>query len=86
MYHEMLPELPAVAVWTKDRRRLLQSRWREHPRMDFWRNFFAGIRESKFLMGKGKRARDGPPFKADLEWLLNEGNFAKVFEGKYDDD
>ena len=84
LYHELLPELPRVEKLTKARVGYVQQRWREDlPSVDSWRAYFADVRNSKFLMGKSQ-GRDGkPPFRADLEWLIRPGNFAKVAEGKY---
>ena len=80
LYHEILPELPRVKNWTKKRRSSLSARWREDPKhqtLEYWKRFFEHVRNCPFLMGNG----DGPRF--DLEWLVKEGNFVKVIEGKY---
>lgn len=87
LYHEVLPELRQIREWNETRRRLLQRRWSENPErqnLDWWRQFFGYVRESKFLMGK-TTGRDGRPFDCDLEWLIRPTNFAKVIEGKYED-
>lgn len=82
LYHETLPELTAVREWTDTRKKLLQGRWRESPErqsLDWWRKFFADIRNSDFLMGRTEK-----PFRADLEWIIRPTNFVKILEGKYD--
>ncbi len=88
LYHEILPELRQVRDWNETRRRLLARRWAEHPErqeLGWWRGFFEYVRGSDFLMGK-TTGRDGRPFDCDLEWLVRPTNFAKVIEGKYEND
>lgn len=49
-----------------------------------WRDIFTHIRTSHWLCGE--RHSDGrPPFKLQMTWLLENRNFTKVVEGKYDD-
>ena len=81
LYHELLPELPPVKVWNRHRRQLLQARWREdraRQSLDWWREYFALVRASPFLLGRG-----GAEFRADLEWLIRPRNMPKVLEGRY---
>lgn len=85
LYHQMLPVAPRVIKWTSSRDMWLRSRWREHPDLELWRQFFEIVSKSKFLTGRAKPSPDRKPFIADLEWLIRPGNFAKVMEGKYDD-
>lgn len=96
-YHEALPELPRVERLTEARRAAIRQRWREWwadkrwpdqaAGLDEMRRFFGWIRRSRFLMGQGKpRTPGGSPFIADLAWLMNAENHAKVFEGRYHDD
>lgn len=84
LYHEALPELPRVRKLTDTRRGYIRQRWREDmPTLDNWKNFFAHVMQSRFLMGKEPGRDGGPPFIADLEWLTKSANFAKIAEGKY---
>jgi hypothetical protein len=84
LYHQTLPELPKVAKLTKKRQGYIRQRWLEDlPSLDNWANFFDHVRQSKFLMGKAEGFNGRPPFRADLEWLTNPSNFAKIAENKY---
>jgi uncharacterized protein YdaU (DUF1376 family) len=86
MYHEVLPELRQVREWDGDRQKFLRTRWREaaeRQSLDWWREFFAYIRQSHFLMGR-TTGRDGRPFDCDLEWIVRPKNFRKIVEGKYE--
>jgi hypothetical protein len=84
LYHEALPMCPRVEKWTDKRDRLLKARWKEHPAIELWMQYFSIVVRSRFLTGKTKGSGDRPPFLADFEWLICPGNFAKVLEGKYD--
>lgn len=86
VYHEVLPELPQVRVWSEKRQKMLRQRWREDPKrqsLDWWRKLFEWIRESDFLMGKVPPAPGRKQFIADLEWIITQSNFIKIIEGKY---
>jgi hypothetical protein len=90
LYHEMLPELMPMKIWNSTRRQHLQARWRESQEfqsIDFWERLFAHIKKSDFLVGRKQRASpDKPAFKADLDWIIRPQNFAKIIEGKYDNE
>ena len=95
LYHETLPNLPAVEIWNDTRAGYLRQRWREvaldlskngpvsHADMlAWWKQYFELVKGSKFLTGK-KQQKDKPPFLADLEWIIKPLNFTKIIEGKY---
>lgn len=83
-YHEVLPDLPRVKVWTRRRAQALDARIRERCKdgkpadtIGYWRSLFEQVAASPFLCG---RSTD---FRAHLEWLIKPENFAKVIEGRY---
>jgi uncharacterized protein YdaU (DUF1376 family) len=87
LYHEILPELPAIKKWSDKRKRMLKARWREEPKrqsLDWWKGYFEFIKQSDFLMGKVDAVNGRKPFMADLEWVINESNMIKIIEGKYE--
>jgi len=86
-YHDILPELPRVKIWSDRRKSYLEARWKERfesneglksNTLEFWKGLFSYIRESDFLMGR----KTG--FKANLEWIVTKRNFYKIIEGVYD--
>lgn len=86
LYHQVLPELPGVALLNDARRRHLQSRWREHAAhqsLDFWREYFLTVKASPFLMGRVPGRMGAKPFRATFDWLIAPSNFVKVVEGNY---
>lgn len=87
LYHQQLPELRQVREWNATRRDMLARRWAESTErqsLDWWAAYFGYVRKSRFLMGQ-TTGRDGRSFDCDLEWLIRPTNFAKVVEGKYED-
>lgn len=86
LYHEILPQCPAVREWTPARAVQLRARWNEDParqNMEYWRRFFEYVKTCDFLVGIQPDSRK-TPFFADLEWLVKQANFTKVREGKYE--
>ena len=93
LYHELLPELPRVKVWTGVRQQHLAARWRERWKdgfyatqsegLDYWRRLFSYIACCDFLLGKvyvpGRK-----PFLASLDWIARAENFAKIIEQRYE--
>lgn len=83
VYHETLPNLPAVRMMDAKRKAVLKSRQREYPKANdiaWWEVFFNLAGQSKFLMGdvQGERA-----WRADFDFLLSPKGFKGVIEGKY---
>lgn len=80
-YHQALPTMSKVRIWSDKRKSLLRSRWREDTKrqsIEWWAGFFDYIAKSDFLTGKTEK-----PFNCDLEWIVNSTNFVKIIEGKY---
>ena len=82
LYHETLPELPRINVWSKQSQTNLKTRWRESARrqnLDWWRDFFVYVRGLPFLLGENDRG-----WQADLGWLVKASNFEKVCNAKFE--
>ena len=86
MYHTMLPMLPRMLKRTVTREGYIRARWREHPKLSRFEEFFHRVEDSPFLLGKANGRGDRPPFLASLDWLMRPENFAKTMEGRYFDD
>jgi uncharacterized protein YdaU (DUF1376 family) len=80
-YHELLPELPPVNDWPDVSATHLRNLWRKSAKrqaVTWWRELFAYVRTSDFLMG------EKTDFQASLGWIVKPANFAKVVNGTYD--
>jgi uncharacterized protein YdaU (DUF1376 family) len=84
LYHEKLPELPKVEKLTKARAGNIRQRCLEDLKtLDNWGNYFDYVRSSAFLMGLAPATNGRPPFRADIDFLIKPGSFAKIAEEKY---
>ena len=84
LYHEKLPTLRRVVMLTAKRKGQIAARWRTGlPDLKTWADYFEHCGESAFLMGNSEPTNGHKRFVADLEWITNETNFAKIAEGKY---
>jgi len=69
------------SLWNGKRKISLKARWseqKERQNIDWWNNYFNSVTSMPFLCGKNDSG-----WSADMEWLINQNNMAKVLEGKY---
>lgn len=79
LYNDLCPTLPSVRTLSDKRKRDIKTRLKKYTLDDF-RKVFEKAEKSSFLRGDNERG-----FRASLDWLINEGNMAKVLDGNYDD-
>jgi len=82
LYNSILPELPEVKSTNRTVEAMVRKRWREDNKrqsLGWWHNYFTGIRDMDFLMGKV----NGKHFNATFEWLVRPTNMSKVLNGNY---
>lgn len=79
LYNDLCPSLPSVTILSNKRKRDIKNRLKEYTLDDF-RKVFAKVENTAFLRGENERG-----FMATIDWLLKEGNIAKVLDGNYDD-
>ncbi len=51
--------------------------------LNHWDNYIDYISKSKFLMGKAEVQGNRRTFRATLEWITNQTNYAKIAAGQY---
>lgn len=86
LYHEVLPELRRVEVVSERRKSMIRARWTQNKSMqslEKWKELFAWIRDSDFLMGRVDPKPGQGQFSADLEFIMTPSKFEKIVEGKY---
>lgn len=84
IYNEQCTNLENVSILTDARKRKIKQFWNaddKHKDLDFYKRYFSHINTIPFLTGQV----DGKTFKADLAWLMNLENLAKILEKKYND-
>ena len=79
LYNDLCPSLPSARTLSDKRKRDIKTRLKKYTLDDF-QKVFEKAEKSSFLRGDNERG-----FRASLDWLINEGNMAKVLDGNYDD-
>ena len=96
LYHEVLPELPAVRLMNDDRRKAISRFWKfvltseksdgtrratDAPEAMAWiRGYFDRARDNDFLMGRGPKAPGHAGWQCDFDFLLTEKGKRQVIE------
>jgi len=96
LYHEALPELPAVKLMPDKRKKAITAFWKfaltakrsdGTPRatnsteaIDWTKQFFERARDNDFLMGRRKRSDDHATWQCDLDFLMTEKGRIFVIE------
>lgn len=79
-YADVLPELPQPNELNTKIHQDIEARWNANPEcqcMEWWRKFFAKVRDCPYLMG------ENGTWRASLGWLVNRGCMDKVLGGEY---
>ena len=79
LYNDLCPSLPSARTLSDKRKRDIKTRLKKYT-LDDCRKVFEKAEKSAFLRGENEKG-----FRATLDWLINEGNMAKVLDGNYDD-
>lgn len=78
LYHEICRSLPKTITLSENRSKAIKARLRTYG-IDSIKTVFLKAESSDFLKGKNDRN-----WSASFDWLMKDGNFAKVLDGKYD--
>ena len=77
MYNEICISFPRCTALSENRKKSIKARLKTYTLDDF-KNLFILAEQSDFLKGKNERN-----WNANFDWLLKDGNFAKVLDGNY---
>lgn len=96
VYHEVLPELPAVRLKTESRTRAIRKFWQwvltskkadstrraesSEQALAWLADYFGRVRDNDFLMGNTPKTGDHAGWKCDLDYLLTERGMKQVIE------
>ena len=78
LFHELCSRLPKVRMLTDARRKKIKP-WFKKGGIESFEEVFQKLGMSDFCCGINDRG-----WQANLDWVLNPQNWAKVLEGKYD--
>lgn len=79
LYHSLCKSFPKVRTLTDARKKAIRARLNTYS-MDDFKTVFTNAENSAFLKGSNNRN-----WTATFDWLIKDGNMAKVLEGNYAD-
>lgn len=79
LYNELCPKLPRANMISNMTRLSITDRLRDNQGLEAFRQVFTKANASSFLTG----SKGG--WRANLDWLMGDTNFARVANGYYDD-
>ena len=79
MYNDTCVSFPRLTVLSDKRKQAIKARLKTYS-IEQFKELFIKAEASTFL--KGGNNRD---WQANFDWLMKDGNFAKVLDGNYDD-
>lgn len=80
LYNRICTELPACVKLSESRKKEIRARLASGYTVEDFKTLFQKTKESSFLTGGNNRN-----WIAGFDWLIRDGNMAKVLEGNYDD-
>ena len=80
LYNQICTELPSCVKLSESRKKAIRARLSSGYTVEDFKTLFQKTKESSFLTGGNNRN-----WIANFDWLIKDGNMAKVLEGTYDD-
>lgn len=80
LYNQICTELPACVKLSESRKKAIRARLSSGYTVDDFKTLFQKTKDSSFLTGGNNRN-----WIAGFDWLIKDGNMAKVLEGTFDD-
>lgn len=80
LYNKICVSFPRCTVLSDTRKRAIKARFTSGKTIEDFENLFRKAEASAFLKGANERN-----WRASFDWLITDGNMAKVLDGNYDD-
>ena len=80
LYNQICTELPSCVKLSESRKKAIRARLSSGYTVDDFKTLFQKTKDSSFLTGRNNRN-----WIAGFDWLIKDGNMAKVLDGNYDD-
>lgn len=80
LYNDICHSFPACRVLSENRKKAIKARFAAGYTLEDFQLLFQNAESSSFLRGQNNRN-----WTATLDWLIKDGNMAKVLDGNYDD-
>lgn len=80
LYNDICISFPACRILSENRKKAIKARFAAGYTVEDFQTLFQKAEASSFLKGQNNRN-----WTATLDWLIKDGNMAKVLDGNYDD-
>ena len=80
LYNQICTDLPACVKLSESRKKAIRARLSSGYTVEDFKTLFQKTKDSSFLTGGNNRN-----WIAGFDWLIKDGNMAKVLDGNYDD-
>ena len=80
LYNQICTDLPACVKLSESRKKAIRARLTSGYTVEDFKTLFQKTKDSSFLAGRNNRN-----WIASFDWLIKDGNMAKVLEGTFDD-
>lgn len=80
LYNQICTDLPACVKLSESRKKAIRARLSSGYTVEDFKTLFQKTKDSSFLAGRNNRN-----WIASFDWLIKDGNMAKVLEGTFDD-
>ena len=80
LYNQICTDLPACVKLSESRKKAIRARLSSGYTVEDFKTLFQKTKDSSFLTGGNNRN-----WIASFDWLIKDGNMAKVLDGNYDD-
>lgn len=80
LYNQICVSFPKCTVLSDTRKNAIKARFSSGHTLDDFKRLFEKTEASSFMKGANDRN-----WRATFDWLLKDGNMAKVLDGNYDD-
>ena len=80
LYNSICISFPKCTVLSEARKKAIKARFSSGYTLDDFKRLFEKTEASRFMKGANSRN-----WKATFDWLIKDGNIAKVLDGNYDD-
>lgn len=80
LYNEICVSFPKCTAMSEARKKAIRARFSSGYTLEDFRRLFEKTEASRFMKGANSRN-----WRATFDWLIKDGNMAKVLDGNYDD-
>jgi len=80
LFNSSCPTLPNIKSIDGNRKKIINTRWRDNSNIEYFESIFKQVNSSDFLSGRSSK------WKSSFDWIFNPTNLQKIIEGNYEND